>query len=185
MSFEGVIHIREGETENTILSSEAYITTFIDGNYEIGGVPQRRTISPKKVRFSEKLDNDFELNTDYNGQEVKIKLKQFINNAKEGVSPSENGKDFLKIVEASGGERHDHWIGDGEVLNMHNVLIAFNNPTEGAINLFHDDGAYSISSPFEGQWMRMADREQGKLIVDSIQSFKFKVTVSSRKLWLL
>ena len=174
VSFEGVIHIREGETENTILSSEAYITTFIDGNYEIGGVPQRRTISPKKVRFSEKLDNDFELNTDYNGQEVKIKLKQFINNAKEGVVSSENGKDFLKIVEASGGERHDHWIGDGEVLNMHNVLIAFNNPTDGAINLFHDDGVYSISSPFEGQWMRMADREQGKLVVDSIQPLNLR-----------
>ena len=58
VSFEGVIHIREGETENTILSSEAYITTFIDGNYEIGGVPQRRTISPKKVRHSKEAKNE-------------------------------------------------------------------------------------------------------------------------------
>jgi cytochrome c-type biogenesis protein CcsB len=174
ISFEGVIHIREGETENTILSSEAYITTFIDGNYEIDGVSQRRTISPKKVRFSEKLDNDFELNTDYNGQPVKIKLKQFISNAKEGVVPTENGKDFLKIVEASGGERHEHWIGDGDVLNIHNVLISLNNPTNGAINLFHDDGTYSISSPFDGQWMRMADREQGKLITDSVQSLNLR-----------
>ena len=174
VSFEGVIHIREGDTENTILSSEAYITAFIDGNYKIGGVPQRRTISPKKVRFSEKLDNDFELNTDYNGQAVKIKLKQFISNAKEGVIPSENGKDFLKIVEASGGKRNEHWIGDGEVLNIHNILISLNNPTNGAINLFHDNGTYSISSPFEGQWMRMADREQGKLIIDSLQSLNLR-----------
>ena len=104
VSFEGVMHIREGETENTMLSSEAYITTFIDGDFEINGVPQRRTISPKRVRFSEKLNNTFELNTDYNGQEVSIKLKKFLNNAKEGVIPSEDGIDFLKIVEASGGE---------------------------------------------------------------------------------
>ena len=174
VSFEGVMHIREGETENTMLSSEAYITTFIDGDFEINGVPQRRTISPKRVRFSEKLNNVFELNTDYNGQEVNIKLKKFLNNAKEGVIPSEDGIDFLKIVEASGGERHDHWIGDGEVLNIHNVLISFNNPTEGAINLYHEDGTYSISSSFEGKWMRMADREQGELITDSIQSLNLR-----------
>ena len=174
ISFEGMMHIREGATENTMLSSETYITTFIDGDYEISGVPQRRTISPVQVRMSERLNNDFEIDSDYNGQEVTIKYLDYITNAKEGVVPAEVGRDFLKIVEAGDGERHDHWIGDGDILNIHNVLISLNNPTEGAINLMHNDGEYSISSSFEGQWMRMADKEQGILVSDSIQPLNLR-----------
>ena len=174
ISFEGVMHIREGATENTMLSSDAYITTFIDGDYEVGGVQQRRTISPILVRLSEKLNNYFEINTDYNGQEVTIKYKDYINNAKESVVPAEGGKNYLKLVEASDGERHDHWIGEGEVLNIHNILFSFNSQTEGAINLVYNDGVYSIDSPFEGEWMRMADKKKGELLSDSIQPLNLR-----------
>ena len=174
ISFEGVMHIREGATENTMLSSETYLTTFIDGDYEIDGVPQRRTVKPKQLRMSERLDNDFEVNTDYKEQEVTITYKNFIHNAKEGVIKDESGIEYLKIVEASGGSRHNHWIGDGEILNIHNVLFAFNNPTQGAINLSFKDGDYSILSPFEGGFMRMADKFRGELVRDSIQEFHLR-----------
>ncbi len=174
ISFEGIMHIREGATENTILSSETYLKTFVDGDYEVNGVPQRRTVKPLHLRLSERLNNDFEINTDYNGQEVTIKFKNFIKNAKEGVVESNEGREFLKIVEAGDGQRHDHWIGTGDVLNIHNVLFAFNKPTEGAINLIYKDGNYSINSPFEGVFMRMADQFKGILVRDSVQEFQLR-----------
>ncbi len=174
ISFEGMMHIREGATENTMLSSETYLKMFIDGDYKINGVPQRRTVAPKHLRLSERLNNDFEVNTDYNGQEVSIKCINFIKNAKEGILKKEGGKKYLKIVEAGGGERHDHWIGDGDVLNIHNVIISLNNPTEGAINLSYKNGEYTITSPFEGQWMRMADQEKGMLVSDSLQPLNLR-----------
>ena len=33
--FEGMIAIREGETENVFLSQKTYITAYIDGDYKI------------------------------------------------------------------------------------------------------------------------------------------------------
>ena len=174
ISFEGMMHIREGATENTMLSSETYLTTFIDGDYKINGVEQRRNVKPKHLRLSERLNNNFKINTDYNGQDVTIKYVDFISNAKEGLIAKEGGKNYLKIVEAGGGERHDHFIGDGDVLDIHNVIFSLNNPTKGAINLGYKNGAYTISSPFEGQWMRMADQEKGMLISDSIQSLNLR-----------
>jgi len=174
ISFEGIMHIREGATENTMLSSETYLNTFIDGDYEVDGIPQRRTVKPIELRLSERLDNDFEINTDYNGQEVSIGFKNFISNAKKGIVESEDGKDFLKIVEAGDGQRHDHWIGAGDILNIHNVLFTFNNPTEGAINLSYKDGKYSINSPFDGEYMRMADQFKGILVRDSVQDFQLR-----------
>jgi len=174
ISFEGMMHIREGATENTMLSSETYIKTFIDGDYEVNGVAQRRTVAPKHLRLSERLNNDFEINTDYNGQEVIIKYVDYISNAKEGLIEKKGGKNYLKIVEAGGGERHDHFIGEGDVLDIHNVLISLNNSTEGAINLGFKNGEYTIESAFEGQWMRMADQEKGMLVADSVQPLNLR-----------
>ncbi len=174
ISFEGMMHIREGATENTILSSDTYLTMFIDGDYKRDGVEQRRNIDPIQLRLSERLNNDFDVNTDYNGQDVTVNYVNYISNAKEGIIAKEGGKNFLKIVEAGGGERHDHWIGDGDVLDIHNVLISLNNPTEGAINLGFENGAYTISSPFDGQWMRMADQEKGMLVKDTLQSLNLR-----------
>ncbi len=175
IGFEGVMHIREGETENSILSEHTYLDVFIDGDYEVDGVPQRRKLKPKKLRLSEKLNNDFTINTDYNGQPVTIKYKNFISGAKQGLIKTEDGDEYLKIVESGGGQRHDHWLKVGEVSNIHNILFAINKPTEGAINItYGPDGNYTISSPFEGDYMRMADQAQGTVVADSVQPFNLR-----------
>ena len=170
IGYEGVVHIREGDTNNILLSEQTYLTTFIDGDYMIDGVAQRRKLTPKKLRLSERLNNDFTIKTDYNGQPVTIKYKDFIKNAKEGLIKTEDGEEYLKIVEAGDGNRHDHWLKVGEVASIHNVLFAVNKPTEGAINItYNEDGSYDISSPFEGTYMRMADQKQGGVAKDSVQ----------------
>ncbi len=175
IGFEGVMHIREGETADYILSEDTYLNVFIDGNFELDGVAQRRRIKPKKIRLSERLNNNFTLKTDYKGQEVIIKYKHFIKGAVEGLTPDENGDEYLKIVESGGGERHDHWVKVGEISNIHNILFAINNPTEGAINInISEDGNSTISSPFEGQYMIMADQSEGLVTADSVQPFNMR-----------
>ena len=174
ISYEGAMHIREGATSNKMLTSETFITTFIDGDYEKDGVKQRRVIPPKKVRFSERLSNKLTINTDYKGTPVSIKVQDFIKNAKEGLIPSEDGEAYLKIVESGTGKREDHWLKSGEVQNIHNVLFALNKPTEGAINIMYSGDEYTIKSPFDGQFMVMADRSQGTLKKDSLQTFKLR-----------
>ncbi len=170
IGYEGIMHIREGQTESSILSDKTYLNGFIDGDYMVDGVAQRRLLNPKKLNLSEKLDNDFTIKTDYNQQPITIKYKNFIKGAKEGLTPNEDGEEFLKIVESGDGERHDHWVKLGEVSNIHNIIFAINKPTEGAINInYSDDGNYTISSPFEGNFMRMADKMQGEVVADSTQ----------------
>lgn len=175
IGFEGVMHIREGQTSNYILSDETYLDVFIDGDYVVDGVAQRRRVKPKKIRLSERLNNDFKVKTDYKGQPVTIKYKKFIKGAIEGLVPDENGEEYLKIVESGGGERHDHWVKVGEVSNIHNILFAINNPTDGAINItLSDDGNNTISSPFEGDYMIMADQSEGLVVADSVQTFNLR-----------
>ncbi|RMA64567.1 cytochrome c biogenesis protein CcsA [Ulvibacter antarcticus] len=170
IGFEGVMHIREGETENTILTQETYLTAFIDGDYMVNGVAQRRLIAPKELLLSERLNTNFSISSDYNDEPVSIAFNKFIKGAKEGLMPSETGDDYLKIVEAGDGSRHDHYMKKGEVSNIHNILFAFNKPTAGAINIeYNEDGTYTIASPFEGEYMRMADQMKGEVLKDSVQ----------------
>lgn len=167
ISYEGMMPIREGATENTFLSEKTFLTTFIDG--EIDGQPRRRVVE-NEVLLAPGASNEFTFNTDYNGQPVKLEIIDYIHGAEEGLVEDPEGENYLKIVEAGGGNRHDHYIKEGEVSNIHNVLFAFNKPTEGAINITHEDGEYTISSPFEGTYMRMADQLQGQVAADSVQT---------------
>ena len=42
IGFEGVMSIREGNTENTFISQKTYLTVYIDGDYEVNGQLMRR-----------------------------------------------------------------------------------------------------------------------------------------------
>lgn len=167
ISYEGMMPIREGATENTFLSEKTFLTTFIDG--EIDGEPKRRVVE-NQVLLAPGASNEFTFNTDYNGQPVKLEIIDFIHGAEEGLVEDPEGENYLKIVEAGGGDRHDHYLKEGEVTSIHNVLFAFNKPTEGAINIIVEDGEYKISSPFAGTYMRMADRLEGEVTKDSTQT---------------
>ncbi len=166
ISYEGVMPIREGETTSKFLSEKTYLTIFLDG--EINGEPRRRIIS-EAFELAEAANNDFTINTDYNKQPVTIEYKNFIQGAEMGLVASENGDRYLKIVEAGDGDRHDHFLKEGEISNIHNVLIAFNQQTQGAINITYQNDEYFIQSPFDGSFMRMADQFQGLVFKDSIQ----------------
>jgi len=150
-----VMHIREGATENTFLSHETYLNMFVDGDYTIKGVPQRLNVKPYELRLSERLNNDFFTTAYYNNQPVTVQYSNYIFNAKKVLLPSENGEEYLKIVESGSGQGHEHWIKKGEVVNIHGVLFAFNFPTKGAVNISLDKNEYVISAPFEGSYINM------------------------------
>ncbi len=158
--YEGVMPIREGATENQFLSEKTYLTVYVDG--EINGQARRKKLEGDLL-LSEHVDNSFSWENDFNGQAFTIRYIDFMENATEGLVLDETGDRFLKIVEASDGNRHDHYLKEGEIVNIHNILFTLNKRQEGAINIKLDEGLYTIDSPFEGQFMRMADQFQGTL----------------------
>ncbi len=169
---EGIMPIREGEVANTMLSEKTYLSTFIDG--EIEGEPLRKK-EDFKISLGPGITKGKKITTDYNGNSVQIEFLEFINGAEEGIIEDEEGVYFLKIVESGEGERHDHYLKTGEVANIHNVLFALNKQTDGAINfLGNNEVGFTIDSPFEGDWMRMADQERGQLVQDSIQDLQMR-----------
>ncbi len=169
--FEGVMPIREGVTENNFLSEKTYLTIFVDG--EINGEPRRKKLEGDLL-LSEHVNNEFSWQNNFNGQDFSIRYLDFMENATEGLVLDETGERYLKVVEASDGNRHDHYIKEGEIVNIHNILFTLNKRQDGAINIKLENGLYSIDSPFSGQFMRMADQFKGSLKANQEEPLQFR-----------
>ncbi|QYJ69521.1 cytochrome c biogenesis protein CcsA [Flavobacterium litorale] len=166
ISFEGMMPIREGATEHVFYSDKTYITALVDGNYK--GEMRRKTFE-KPLLLSPVANNNFTIADEFGGIPFEITYDNFVMGAKEEIKENPEGQFFIKLVEAGDGGRHEHYLREGEVQNIHNLLYAFNKPTDGAINITTDGDTYTISSPFEGDFMRMADKLTGKVVKDSVQ----------------
>ena len=171
IGYEGVMPIREGESTNIFLSEKTYLEILVDGEFE--GSALRKPIT-KQLLLSEHVDHDFVISDEFKDQDFSINFVDYLENATEGLVLDSEGDRYLKIVEASDGNRHDHYIKEGEVVNIHNLLFTLNNPIDGATNIQAIDGEYFVSSPFEGTFMRMADQFEGNLVKDSIQPLQLR-----------
>ena len=128
--------IRENASSNTFLSEKTYLTINVDG--EDNGQPLRKYLEGDLL-LSESTNNYFKWNYDFKGQDFLVEYVNFIENVKEGLVEDINGKEYLKIVEARDGNRHDHYLESGKVTSIHNILFALNNDTKGAININYND----------------------------------------------
>ena len=160
ISYEGMMPIREGAAENQVFSDKTFLTVFVDGEYK--GEMKRRVFE-KTLLLSPVTNNNFSISDKFADTEFKIEYKNFILGAKEIIKPDPKGTLYFKIVEAGDGGRHEHMLKEGEIQNIHNVLFSLNKYTEGAINININGNTSTIQTPFEGNYMRMADKLQGKV----------------------
>ena len=166
ISYEGMMPIREGAAENQIYSDKTFLTVFADGEYK--GEMKRRVFE-KNLLFSPVTNNDFTISGKFDETPFEVTYVNYIMGAKETIKPAANGTLYLKMVEAGSGGREEHFLKDGEVQNIHNVLFALNKPTAGAININTTGEKYTIQTPFEGEFMRMADQLKGTVTKDNVQ----------------
>jgi cytochrome c-type biogenesis protein CcsB len=166
ISYEGMMPIREGATEKVFYSDKMYLTLFVDGEYQ-GGM--KRRVFEKPLLLSPVTNNDFSISDRFADTQFEVNYQNFIMGAKEVIKPNTKGSLYFKMVEAGEGGREEHFLKEGEVQNIHNTLFALNKPTKGAINISLNDSVSTIQTPFEGEFMRMADKLQGKVAKDIVQ----------------
>ena len=187
ISYEGIMPIYEGETTNRMLSDKAYVDIHIDNDEEQKAPLYEHYLFASTYGNSSNFiyntskffnwirgGNNFSIKTDFKGDPVEVNYVNYIPNAYEEFQANEDGEPYLKIVESGGGGRHDHYIKSGQTINMHNTLFSFENPTQGAINIFSQNDTLRITTPNEGSFMIMASQTQGVVVKDSVQVFNLR-----------
>lgn len=166
ISYEGMMPIREGAAENQFFSDKTFLTVYVDGEYK--GEMKRR-IFEQPLLLSPVTNNNFSIKNKFADTPFEVTYENFIMGAKQTIKPDNKGTLYLKLVEAGEGGREEHFLKEGEVQNVHNVLFALNKYTEGAININTTGKEYTIQTPFEGNFMRMADKLKGQVTKDIVQ----------------
>ncbi len=168
---EGVMPIRENNVSNTYLSEKTYLTVFVDGTED--GVPQRKTLK-SYLLLSEHVDNDFTINDDFYSKDFSISYDNFKENVTEGLVLDPSGERYIKLVEALDGNRQEHYIKEGQVTSIQNILFSFNYYQKGAINITSEEGEYYIESPFDGIFTIMSNQQSAELNKDKKQLLELR-----------
>ena len=168
---EGVMPIRENNVSNTYLSEKTYLTVFVDGTED--GVPQRKTLK-SYLLLSEHVNNDFTINDDFYSKDFSISYTDYKENVTEGLVLDPSGERYIKLVEALDGNRQDHYIKEGQVTSIQNILFSFNYYQKGAINITSEAGEYYIESPFDGIYTIMSNQQSAELNKDKKQLLELR-----------
>ena len=168
---EGVMPIRENNVSNTYLSEKTYLTVFVDGTED--GVPQRKTLR-SYLLLSEHVNNDFTINDDFYSKDFSISYVNFKENVTEGLVLDPSGERYIKLVEALDGNRQEHYIKEGQVTSIQNILFSFNYYQKGAINITSEEGEYYIESPFDGIYTIMSNQQSAELNKDKKQLLELR-----------
>jgi len=117
ISFEGIMHIREGQTSDFILSSEDYVT-IKSGNQVVSAPVLFSELSYKK--FNEKIVVD--------GRSIQVKSVGFIKNAVRQVVEDPSGPEMLDFVISQGQGRESFVFSKGHNLKLGNIVVAYEMP---------------------------------------------------------
>lgn len=163
ISYEGQMHIREGETSNEIISDATYFKVQIS-NF------QGETRAYKDIPFTLTSENiplllkpfqkKFSANYDFLGQKVKLESVKFIPRAQDSLQITPSGKKILKVICSGSKGRETIYIEEGSARQVQNSTISFNNYLQGAINITTENEEIYISSPMMGRRMIMTTQEE-------------------------
>ncbi|MEZ4923390.1 MAG: cytochrome c biogenesis protein CcsA [Crocinitomicaceae bacterium] len=188
IGFEGVMTIREGEASNEIITAQTFVQLKVHDNVDqyVADIPVMiDTNSVAYVHEGIKGDgnplvwiknlffdhnNYFEHSFSFKGKDVELKLIDVLRNPVDSIIPDAEGEAYLDIVTAG---MQSNYIKTGTVFQTESGLkIAFNeNSYTDAIRVMETDSGLFVQSPFDIEYLQMADMSQGIIVRDSLQHF--------------
>lgn len=131
ISYEGVMHIRENQSSNYILSTDSYFYAGFENQQK-----------EKKVLFSELATKQFSAKFDVSGTNVKVKAVGFIENAERKAVPSESGGPVIDFVFSSPGTQgmQSFIFKPGDVLNVPGFSAGFESWGNANIKFYRNNG---------------------------------------------
>lgn len=177
ISFEGQMHIREGETSNEIVTDKTFLKIQIE---EKGDVLNYQDIP----YLMSPLHKDLEATYDFHGKEVKVVAKEYIQRKKDSLLADPNGAEYLHLVSTGNTGRQNIYIKPGETKSINGTLVTFNRPIEGAVEFKNENGQLFIKTPVDAAYMTMATQATGNTVKDQFQPLALRslYTINELKL---
>lgn len=177
ISFEGQMHIREGETSNEIVTDKNFLKIQIE---EKGDVLNYQDIP----YLMSPLHKDLKATYDFHGKEVKVFAKEYIQRKKDSLLAEPNGTEYLHLVSTGKTGRQNIYIKAGETKSINGTLVTFNRAIDGAVEFKNEGGKLFIKTPVDASYMTMATQATGNTVKDEFQPLALRslYTINELKL---
>jgi len=155
--YEGIMSIREGEAQNRMLSSDAFLQIEAKKG-------EKEFIKHNVVYVSELGGRDFSESLDIDGKELTVSYKDFMGKAVKTVVEDPNGKPIagLVIMTPQGPERYS--ISSGEDFDVGPLAVYFDKNVQAhkpALYIMSSSDGITFVSNVDVSWTKMSDQSQG------------------------
>ena len=148
--YEGTMHIRENDSSDFILSSDATFYAEVNGD-----------AVEKNVNFSEITPRQFSAGFNVNGQKIKVKTVGFIYHSERKAIPSSSGEPVLDFVFAAPDRQgmQTFTFNSGDVMEYPGMSVGFESQRETPLKFFIQDEALFMISAYPVEASTMASEE--------------------------
>ena len=165
ISYEGMMHIREGDSTNLFISDDTFLQVHIDDK-------EHQYKYDKKLYLSGITSNIFNINVNFKENDIAIRSIEFLPNVKDSLFVGfEGGKKMLHLIVPGENGMQDEFLSDKEQRIIKGEVFTFNNPIVDAINFSSNSDLLYCNSPNFVHVMSMDTREASSF--DSLQNFLF------------
>lgn len=178
ISFEGQMHIREGETSNEIVTDKNFFKIQIE---EKGDVLNYQDVP----YLMSPLHKDFNASYDFHGKEIKVSAVQYIQRKKDSLIADPNGAEYLHLVSTGQTGRQNIYIKPGETKSVNGTLVTFNRSIDGAVEFKNEGGKLFVKTPVDATYMTMATQATGNTVKDEFQPLALRSLYSINELKLV
>jgi len=138
ISFEGMMHIRQGESSDHILSDRTYVQLSVQNGNDV-------VKDEKQVLLSSLTPYAYHQSLKIKGKSVSFKAVNYVPNAQEVVTEGTTGKPTIMLVASTGAGRHNFYLMAGSHETIGGYLIKFGESFDKqAINITNNHGQLSV-----------------------------------------
>ena len=176
VGYEGSMHIREGASTNSMLSSDTYFSVQAQSNSDKAEVIQ-------DVYLSKKSSNSLSASLDLAGKKVEVHLTHYIPDAIEKTVESKDGSAILELMVTGSTKGQRVTLKEGESYDSGTFILDFNSGKKflkNAINIFVTNGKLYMDHPKPLKYLKMNDKTSGDLVPNTKEIFNNRTLYSTQ-----
>jgi len=159
VGYEGVMHIREGETSAVMVSDANVLQVYAEAD-------KARASVEKELYLSSMTTNRLKESLSVGQKKVEVELVKYMPTAEEIAVPSQEGKKLLELKISTGQKGEIYYLAKGEQKDFGAFYVGFDvqKPTDKPMFLISEqDGGYKVDFPFTLETLNMNDKTSGEL----------------------
>ena len=121
VGYEGVLHLRNGQSSNQMVSDYMLLTLKIDDN-------GKRYIFDRKLELSSMTKNHISDKVKVGDKEINLELLKYLPTASKSLVEAKDGDDYIELMVSSLGKRGGkEYLKKGDYIDVGNYYISYDN----------------------------------------------------------